>query len=138
MNSFDISTTLKPTAQELRDLFEQTTWAQGRSAKDIQVLLNHLDVFVCVRTGGRLVGFGRAISDGVYRALLDDIVVEREARGAGLGKTIVTSLLKQLSSVEEVFLNAGEHLTEFYSMHGFEVFGGRTMRLSSRERRVAE
>lgn len=130
MNELDISTTIKPSACELLDLFKQTTWAVDRSANDIERLVDRLEVFVCVRRKGQLVGFGRALSDGVYRALLDDLVVDEQARGMGLGKVIVSSLLAQLSTVERVFLNAAHHLAPFYMKCGFQVFEGRTMVLT--------
>ena len=127
MDGVDLSTTVPPSASELRDLFAQTTWASGRSEDDLGQLVRTLDVFVCARVNGRLVGFGRAISDGLYRALLDDVVVDEGARGAGVGHAVVRSLMEQLAPVEEVFLNANEGLAPFYEADGFEPFGGLTM-----------
>ncbi|MCE8015528.1 GNAT family N-acetyltransferase [Halomonas sp. MCCC 1A17488] len=130
MNVFKTTTLTKPTADELHTLFQQTTWAADRTLGDIEAMIARLDVFVCIRQEGKLVGFARALTDGVYRAHLDDIVVDAQVRGAGLGRSLVDSLLKQLSRVEEVFLNAGEELVPFYSRSGFKLFEGRTMVLA--------
>ena len=55
---------------------------------------SHTVVFV--RDGGRLVGFGRAISDGVYQAAIYDVAVVPEFQGKGLGRAIMTSILSRL------------------------------------------
>jgi GNAT superfamily N-acetyltransferase len=42
---------------------------------------------------GRLVGFARAISDGVGYAYLADVFVTSDARGKGLGKELVATMI---------------------------------------------
>ena len=42
-----------------------------------------------------LIGFGRATSDKIYRAVLWDIVVKSEYKGTGIGKLIVENLINQ-------------------------------------------
>lgn len=44
----------------------------------------------------KLIGVGRAISDGVCQAALFNIAVRDEYRGNGLGKVIIDNLLKQV------------------------------------------
>ncbi|MDD1658787.1 MAG: GNAT family N-acetyltransferase [Methanomicrobiales archaeon] len=45
------------------------------------------------RNSGKAVGMGRAISDGVSDAYIQDLVVLPEYRGRGIGKAILRSLL---------------------------------------------
>ena len=45
---------------------------------------------------GRLVGFGRAISDGMYQAAIYDVAVLPEYQGKGIGTLIINSILKAL------------------------------------------
>ena len=56
--------------------------------------------------GKRLVGFGRASSDGIHRAVLWDIVVAGDLQGRGLGKQVVEALLEMpaLQQVERIYL----------------------------------
>ena len=42
---------------------------------------------------GRQVGFARAVSDGVSFAYLADVFIRPEARGAGLGKELVATMI---------------------------------------------
>ncbi|MFD2563817.1 GNAT family N-acetyltransferase [Aquimarina rubra] len=110
-----------PIAEELRNLFLQTSWAKERSLNDIRLLLQNTTVFIVMRDTNteQLIGFGRALSDGVYRALLDDIVVDTVYRKQGLGKRIVKELLDQLLGVEQIFLNTKPDLAAFYNQFGF-------------------
>ena len=45
-------------------------------------------------TAGAMVGFCRAMSDGVALAYLADVYVVREHRGRGLGKALVTAMIE--------------------------------------------
>lgn len=47
------------------------------------------------RDTGAMVGFARAISDGVALAYLADVFVLSEARGAGLGKALVRAMIDE-------------------------------------------
>ena len=75
--------------------------------------------------GSDLVGFGRATSDGVYRAVLWDVVVATEHQGNGLGTEIVATLLRHrlVASAERVYLmttNSAGFYTKlkFHEQHG--------------------
>ncbi|BFP41700.1 hypothetical protein FGF1_25450 [Flavobacteriaceae bacterium GF1] len=121
---FTISITEVPSEKELQKLFAQTTWAAKRKNLEIKRMLEHLTVFVTIRENSELIGFGRAISDGVYRALIDDIVVDDSYQKLGLGKVIVENLLKQLAGVEGIFLNTKPDLEGFYKKFGFKKVEG--------------
>jgi ribosomal protein S18 acetylase RimI-like enzyme len=56
---------------------------------------SHTAVFVY--HAGRLVGFGRAISDGVCQAAVYDLAIVPEFQGKGIGRTIMTHIFSQLS-----------------------------------------
>jgi N-acetylglutamate synthase-like GNAT family acetyltransferase len=70
--------------------------------------------------GSRLVGFGRATSDGVFRAVLWDVVVAGEHQGRGLGRRIVEALLQEpaLQGVERTYLMT-TNSAGFYEQLGF-------------------
>lgn len=52
---------------------------------------------VFVFDNDRLVGFGRAISDGICQAAIYNIALDEEYHGKGLGKEIINNLVKQVS-----------------------------------------
>jgi ribosomal protein S18 acetylase RimI-like enzyme len=92
---------------QVRNLFDaHSFWAQGRSRRAlVRMLLGSCSV-VSAWQGGRLVGIGRATSDGVFRAVLWDVVVVEEHQGRGLGRRIVQALLASppVADSERVYL----------------------------------
>lgn len=76
---------------------------------------SHTTVFVY--HDGRLIGFGRAISDGVYQAAVYDVAIVPEFQGMGLGRTIMTRILSRISHCN-VILYASIGKEDFYRTLG--------------------
>ena len=109
--------------RQLRALLDDHSfWAQGRSPAQLRQMLAGSQAVVSAWRGGRLVGFGRATSDGVFRAVLWDVVVAGEEQGQGLGRQLVEALLasRNLTGVERVYLMT-TNSTGFYKRLGFDV-----------------
>jgi GNAT superfamily N-acetyltransferase len=70
-------------------------WGKSRTRADFEAQLATAwrVVGVYQADGGRLVGFARAISDGVAYAYLSDVFVATDARGNGLGKELVATMV---------------------------------------------
>ena len=66
----------------------------------------------------RMVGFGRAISDGVYQAAIYDVAVVPEFQGEGIGAIIVKEILTRVSGCT-VLLYAAPGKEDFYKKFGF-------------------
>jgi ribosomal protein S18 acetylase RimI-like enzyme len=66
----------------------------------------------------KMVGFGRAISDGAYQAAIYDCAVIEAYQGYGFGKRIVQELLSNLSECN-VILYASPGKEGFYQKLGF-------------------
>jgi ribosomal protein S18 acetylase RimI-like enzyme len=93
--------------RQLQQLFDgHSFWASGRSQRDLRRMLIGSQAVVSAWQGSHLVGFGRATSDGVFRAVLWDVVVAGEDQGRGLGRQIVEALLQEpaLQGVERIYL----------------------------------
>ncbi len=125
---FEINIQELPSEKELKNLFSQTTWASKRKNKDIEKMLKNLTVFVTVRENSKLIGFGRAISDGIYRALVDDIIVDGSYQKQGIGRMLIENILKQLNGIDEIFLNTKPDLEVFYKKFGFNKVNTITMK----------
>ena len=95
-------------------------WATGRQPSQLWRMLSGSQVVVSAWQGDTLVGFGRATSDGVFRAVLWDVVVAEEHQGRGLGRRIVEELLASppVAAAERIYLmtTTGEG---FYERLGF-------------------
>ncbi|MGC4121727.1 MAG: GNAT family N-acetyltransferase [Myxococcales bacterium] len=78
---------------------------------------------------GRLVGMGRAISDGVSDAYIQDVVVLRSHRGQGIGAELVRRLAEHCASrgISWIGLVAEPGTQPFYERLGFHAFAGQPM-----------
>ena len=106
---------------KLQRLFRKHAfWAKQRSIGDLRRMLRGSPVVVTLWRGKRLVGFGRASSDGIHRAVLWDIVVAGDLQGRGLGRQVVEALLDspRLRNVERVYLMTTKS-AGFYRQLGF-------------------
>ena len=106
---------------KLRRLFQKHAfWAENRSNSDLKRMLAGSTVVVSLWRGKRLVGFGRAHSDGIHRAVLWDIVVAGDLQGRGLGRRVVEALLAApaIRNVERVYLMT-TNSAGFYKQIGF-------------------
>ena len=109
--------------EKLQILFNQNTlWAKDRNIGEIKKMLANSNVIITLWKKNNLVGFGRATTDQVYRAVLWDIVVSKDVQRVGLGKIIVDELLKdkKINSAEKIYLMTTDS-KDFYIQLGFKV-----------------
>jgi N-acetylglutamate synthase-like GNAT family acetyltransferase len=79
---------------------------------------------------GELVGFGRATSDGLFRAVLWDVVVDKSHQGQGLGRRMVENLVQTpaLKRVERIYLMT-TNSEGFYGQLGFQTVDNQRLML---------
>ena len=121
---FGLGPGLRPTRGllKLQRLFNKHAfWASGRSIAQLRRLLAGSTVVITLWRDKRLIGFGRATSDGIYRAVLWDVVVAGDLQGCGLGRQVVEALLTAptISNVERVYLMTTKS-ADFYKQLGFQ------------------
>ena len=102
-------------------LDKNTSWAKNREIQDLRKCLANSDVIVSLWSNNEILGFGRALSDGVYRSVLWDIVIDHNYQGKGYGKLIVNSLLdsKRIKQSEKIYLMTSTQ-KDFYCQIGFD------------------
>ncbi len=74
-------------------LSTQAYWGTWRARADLDVQLASAWRVVSAHVDGAMVGFARAVSDGVAVAYLADVYVLEEFRGQGIGKAIVATMI---------------------------------------------
>jgi len=92
---------------KLQKFFNRNTfWAQNRTLSDLKKCLANSDVIISIWSDREIVGFGRALSDGVYRGVLWDIIIDENHQGNGYGKLIVKNLLnsKKIKNTKKIYL----------------------------------
>ena len=106
--------------ENLLPLFEQADWAQGRSYEDTKYMLAHSDLALSAWDGHLLVGFGRVLTDFVYRASIWDVIVDRGYQGQDIGREILQRILHHPSlSRVELFWLCTRNKQAFYATMGF-------------------
>jgi N-acetylglutamate synthase-like GNAT family acetyltransferase len=119
-------------AVEIQNLFDAGAfWAQGRRIEDIERMVELSNPVVSARIENRLVGFARATGDGIYRAVIWDVVVDPACQGQGIGRQLVETLIAHplLSTVERVYLMT-TFQQGFYEKLGFVKNASTTMVLT--------
>ena len=122
MNNFKKSFEL-PTAEE----FVNLRLLAGMSVRDIagvKIGLKNSNHVVVIRDGDLLIGMGRIIGDGMTTFQIADMAVHPDYQGKGLGKSIMTELVKWLeenaSPHSYVSLIADGNARLLYEKFGFE------------------
>jgi len=88
-----------------------------------QVFLNSY-VTIFIKEGDKIVGLGRAISDGITHASIYNIAVRDEYRGNGIGKLIIDEILKRVEGCTVTLYTHPRH----YGL--YEHWGFRRMKTS--------
>jgi ribosomal protein S18 acetylase RimI-like enzyme len=116
--------------EEIVSLYRSAGWWQeGRDDPgEIGALIQGSLVFVVAvdRLSGKAIGMGRAISDGVSDAYIQDLVVLPGYRGRGIGKVILRRLLDACHErrIRWIALIAEGGSGDFYRQLGFRVEEG--------------
>jgi ribosomal protein S18 acetylase RimI-like enzyme len=92
----------------------------------IDDLVRHSFCFVGAFCGTELIGMGRAVSDGVSDAYIQDVVVFKKFRRAGIGNKIIEKIIEFLQSrrIGWIGLIAEPGTQKFYQQLGFELMAG--------------
>ena len=106
-------------AAQLIHLYRQAPWAKHRALEQAQAMLAKTDVVISAWDGTRLVGFGRVLTDYVFRASIWDVIVDREYQKRKIGTEIVRRILDHptLQYVELFWLCT--RMPGFYERLGF-------------------
>ena len=106
---FGLGPNLKPTKglfKLQKFLHQNAFWAKDRKIQDLRKCLANSDVIISIWSNNELVGFGRALSDGIYRGVLWDIVIDQDHQGKGYGKMVIKNLLesKKIKYAKKIYL----------------------------------
>ena len=108
--------------KKLQKLLDRNAfWAKSRTIYDLKKCLANSDVIVSIWVGDEMVGFGRALTDGIYRGVLWDIVIDQNHQGKGFGSLILKNLLssKKIKNTKKLYLMTTNKKL-FYSQFNFK------------------
>ncbi|MDD5723926.1 MAG: GNAT family N-acetyltransferase [Syntrophales bacterium] len=124
----DYSFIEQPAADEISqitDLYRGEDWwkQEGDNPEMIRLIVTGSHCFLVVRHEGRIIGMGRAVSDGTSDAYLQDVTVVDFFRGKGIGTRIVDTLIGRLErdGIHWIGLIAERGSHPFYERLGFSI-----------------
>ncbi len=104
-------------------LFESTGWNRETHLRPEQLreAIRGSWHMVNAYSDGKLIGTGRVISDGVFHALIVDVIVAPQFQGQGIGTAITERLLAvcRAASLVDVQLFCAKGNAPFYRRMGF-------------------
>ena len=121
---FGLGPNLNPTdgLNKLQKLLNKNAfWAKNRTIHDLKQCLANSDVIISLWVVNEIVGFGRALTDGIYRGVLWDIVIDQNHQGKGFGKLIIKNLLssRKIKNTKKLYLMTTNKKI-FYSQFDFK------------------
>ena len=69
---------------------------------------------------GLVIGFARALSDGIFNAAIYDVVVHKDHQGEGIARLLLEKLLDDLKDVSCIHLISTTGNMAFYERCGFQ------------------
>ena len=120
--------------QKIQELLNSnTSWANRRSCRDLKKMISNSSIIVSAWKKNKIIGFGRATTDTIFRANLWDIVVDNKYRGQGIGEEIVNLIVNDdlLINVEKIYLMT-THCESFYLKMDFNKENKQTLMVLNR------
>ena len=105
-------------ADDVLGLYRAAGWWPERTAEQVRAVLRASPA-VGAWQGRELIGFARAVTDGLLRAYVEDVVVSPDWRGRGVGHALLASLMEQLGPVPVVTLFCSPDLASYYEASSF-------------------
>jgi GNAT superfamily N-acetyltransferase len=99
-------------------LYQAARWWPQRTADQVSAVLGSSPA-VGAWHGEELVGFARAVTDGILRAYVEDVVVSPDWRSTGIGQALMDCLVDALGPIPVVTLFCVPDLVPYYERHSF-------------------
>lgn len=118
---------------ELEELFKSVNWKSGRHPRALKKAMKNSDTVISLWQGEKLVGLMNAISDKSMIVYFPYLLIRPEFQGMGLGKELVTRMLKKYDGYFRLALNCYDDKLAFYEKMGFSTDEGRLSLTIERE-----
>ena len=121
-----LSVLSNPTPDQIHQiipLYRYEGWwsEEADDPKRVSGIVTGSHLFIIALKEDEIVGMGRAISDRISDAYIQDVTVKKAYRGQGIGTTIINDLIKRLRAdgIDWIGLIAEKGSHGFYTRLGF-------------------
>lgn len=119
-----------PTLQEYQHLCKAVGWEEVINFEVAHKAISNSTYGIVAESNGETIGMGRIVGDGAIYFYIQDIAVNPEYQGNGVGKAIMSHLMnwtRQHAPPQAfVALFAAKGTIPFYQQHGFAEYDGLT------------
>jgi len=91
-----------------------------KPAENLKVVFSNSKFKCFIFDKSKLVGVGRALADGIDCSYICDVAIHPEYQGIGLGRQIISKLIKLSEGHKKVILYANHGREGFYNKLGFK------------------
>ena len=108
--------------EDLMQLYKNEWWSKTRKKEDVIKMLENTTLVFGIVNKNKLVAFCRVLSDFVYKALIFDVIVDKNYRGLGLSKILLNEVFNhpKLSNISSFELYCLEEMEKYYEKFGFK------------------
>nr|WP_083226990.1 MULTISPECIES: GNAT family N-acetyltransferase [Lysinibacillus] len=103
----------------LKEVYQSVGWMK-HDEPIIKKVFNESTHQVFAVEDNKIIGFARALSDGVFNAAIYDVVVHKDYQGRGIARILLEDIMKQLEDVSCIQLIATTGNEPFYEKMGFK------------------
>ena len=97
--NIEISTQRPPDSDALIHLFRQAGWRDKTDPVRIGAMIENSTLVVTAWDQRRMVGFARCQTDDVYNGQINNVVVDQDYRGLGIGRRLIEKILQHSAKV---------------------------------------
>jgi N-acetylglutamate synthase-like GNAT family acetyltransferase len=118
--------------ENIKELMKQTYWAADRKEETIVKAIENSICYGMFDNSNNQVGFARVITDYATAYYLCDVIINKEYRGKGLGKTMIEFITNdsELKNLRGLLLTKDAH--GLYEKYGFERNAEKLMQKTAR------
>ena len=113
--------------EDLHRLYQHEWWTKDRTMDDVRRMLDGTAIHIgfADASNDHLAAYARVLTDGTYKALIFDVIVDPARRERGLGKMLMDAVVSHplLSGVRHFELYCKPELMPFYERFGFKEIG---------------
>jgi len=106
--------------ERLVQLFNQAGWSEKTSELDrLKLMVENSQIVVTAWDKENMIGFARCVTDYVFNGQINNVVVDQEYHGRGIGKGLISNILNTSKKVTYILRGDPENVG-FYKQLGFK------------------
>lgn len=117
-----LKTDITPSVEQVTSLYLKAELNRPTDDRRMRLLLNHANIKISAWDGESLVGFLRGLTDYCFDCYINDLAVDPDYQGQGIGKRLIEKLKGEIEEDVLIFLISAPQSIPFYQKLEFKNF----------------